>query len=90
MVKVKKIIVFPAAAIFLLFIFFPAFSKIQEIKQETRELNERIENIKKENSLLEEEAKKLTSDDFYIEKVAREKMGITKKGETIYKVLPED
>lgn len=72
----------------LLVIFFPAFSKIQELKQENRELQEKIDKAVKENISLAEQNKNLRTDTFYVEKAAREKMGITKKGETIYRISP--
>lgn len=70
----------------LLVIFFPAFSKIQELKQENRELTEKMIKINKENASLSEQNNNLKTNSFYVEKAAREKMGITKKGETIYRI----
>ena len=74
----------------LLVIFFPAFSKIQELKQENKELEERVARLTQENASLAEHNKNLETNDFYIEKAAREKMGITKKGETIYRISPQE
>ncbi|MDP1852787.1 MAG: septum formation initiator family protein [Candidatus Omnitrophota bacterium] len=79
-----------AAILALLVIFFPAFSKIQELKQENKELQEKIDKAVKENISLAEQNKNLRTDSFYVEKAAREKMGITKKGETIYRISPEE
>lgn len=41
---------------------------------ENRELKEQIDNL---------------ANSFYLEKLAREKLGLAKKGEVIYKILPE-
>ena len=74
----------------LLVIFFPAFSKIQELKQENKKLEEKVTKLSQENASLVEHNKNLETNNFYIEKAAREKMGITKKCETIYRISPEE
>ena len=86
----KKITFLSAVTILLLVIFLPGFSKIQELKQENRELDKKITITGKENLSLAREKLKLETDKLYIEKVARQKMGITKKGETVYRMLPEE
>lgn len=86
----KRIGFFLLVSIVLLVIFLPGFSRMQELRQENRELEEKIAKIKKENQSLQNENVRLQNDMLYIEKVAREKMGITKKGETIYRISPEE
>ncbi len=49
--------------------------KLTQTELENRELRDQIDNL--ENSL-------------YLEKLAREKLGLAKKGEVVYKILPED
>lgn len=88
MVK-KKVIVLSCAGLALLgFIFMPGYLRIKRLVRQNRELEERIEEIKKDNKRLAQEQEKLRSDPLYLEKVAREKLGVAKEGEIVYKVLP--
>jgi cell division protein FtsB len=43
------------------------------------------ERIKRENETLKKEIKLLQSDDKYIEKIAREELGLVREDEVIYK-----
>ena len=49
--------------------------KLIQMELENRELKEQIDNL---------------ANSFYLEKLAREKLGLAKKGEVIYKILPEE
>ena len=40
------------------------------------------------NERLRERIRRLTSDDSYIEKLARERLGLVRKGEIVYRVIP--
>lgn len=86
----KKMSFLLGIVLLLLVIFFPGFSKIQELRQENKELDEKIVNIEGENLSFEQEKTKLETDSLYVEKVARQKMGIAKKDEIIYRILPEE
>jgi cell division protein FtsB len=86
-----KSINFLLGVVFLLvIIFLPGFSKIQELKQENKRLDEKIADIKKKNIFLEQEKIKLETDKTYIERIARQKIGIIKKGEIVYKISTEE
>ena len=69
-------------------IFIPGYLKIRRLVKDNRELEKQIEEIKQVNRRLEEEQRRLENDPVYLEKVAREKLGVAKKGEIIYRVLP--
>ena len=71
----------------VLLIFLPGYSKLQELKAKNSSLLTRIEGLNKENIKLSREIERLESDPFYIEKKARDKMGIARKGEIKYKVI---
>ncbi len=73
----------------LIAIFLPGFSKMQELHSRNRLLQEEILNLRLENQRLQEERDKLKDDLDYIEKKARQKMGVVKKGEIIYRIVPE-
>jgi cell division protein FtsB len=74
----------------LLVIFLPGYSKLQELSTKNRSLLKEIEALQKENKELSQQVKKLESDPLYIEKKARDKMGIGKKGEIRYKITYDE
>jgi cell division protein FtsB len=71
----------------VLLLYLPGFARLQELKAKNKILLLQINNLKKENSKLAQQIDRLDKDSFYIEKKAREKMGVSKKGEVIYKVI---
>ena len=81
----KKLIFLIAVFFALLAIFLPGFSRLQELKEENRSLEERIEVLIKVNESLKKEKENLETDPVYAEKIAREKLGMAKKGEIILK-----
>ncbi|MFH1868894.1 MAG: septum formation initiator family protein [Candidatus Omnitrophota bacterium] len=70
-----------------LIIFLPGYSKLQELKEKNKFLLKEIDSLKNDNKDLSQEIEKLENDPFYIEKKARDRMGIGKKGEIRYKVI---
>ncbi len=82
----KKNIVIPlVAAAVLVLIFFPGFSRYQKLSAEHRKLRAEIEALKKSNAELEKEKYKLEHDIEYVEKKARDKLGVVRNGEIPYK-----
>ena len=86
----KKLILFFVVVVILALIFFPSFSKYQKLSSEQRRLEERIEELERTNKQLEEEKYKLETDIEYIERRAREKLGVVKKDEIPYRIIEED
>jgi cell division protein FtsB len=78
-----------SATIFLLIIFLPGYTKIQELRDRTKDLQVKIRKLNIENTLLQQEITRLEKDPFYQEKIVREKMGIVRKGEIPVKIAPE-
>ncbi len=76
-------------ALSLLIIFLPGYTKLQELKDRNRDLESKVKRLRVENTLLQEELKRIQSDPTYQEKIAREKMGIVRKGEIPIKIIPE-
>ncbi|WP_448583280.1 FtsB family cell division protein [Thermocrinis sp.] len=80
-------IFFIAVLFFTLYnLFFGRYNifEIIKMKKNITEINAQIQNIKKENELIEEELRLLKEDkDFYLEKLAREKMQLQRPGEKI-------
>lgn len=77
-----------AAATLLLLVFLPSYTRFQDLHQKNVEYKEELESLKKKNLELKREKKLLEEDPVYLEKVAREKMGIVKEGEVIYRMVP--
>ncbi|MFH1380719.1 MAG: septum formation initiator family protein [Candidatus Omnitrophota bacterium] len=81
----KKLIPIAIAVIIVVALFLPGFSRLQKLKEENRNLERRITVLERTNEDLLIEKKKLETDLSYVEKVAREKLGMAKKGEIILK-----
>jgi cell division protein FtsB len=74
--------------IFLLILFLPGYTKLQELKDKNRDLEAKMRRLQIENVFLEQELKRIENDPVYQEKIAREKMGIVRKGEIPIKIIP--
>ena len=85
----KKLILFLLLIIILLLIFLPGFSKYQKLSSEQKRLQLKIEKLEEANKRLEEEKYKLEHDIEYIERRAREKLGVVRKDEIPYKIIEE-
>lgn len=57
--------------------------------QERNRIEAELDSLKSEEVRLREEIEKLKFVPEYMEKLAREKYGMAKKGEKVYKVIPE-
>lgn len=69
----------------IVIIFLPSFIKYQELSYKNRRLEAKIDALKVENKRLEEEKFRLETDITYIEKRAREEIGVARKGEIVMK-----
>ncbi len=86
--KLKKAFWLFGITVFLLIIFLPGYTKLQELKDRNRDLETKIRRLNVENSLLQQEIQRIENDPLYQEKIARDKMGIVKKGEIPVKIVP--
>ena len=75
-------------AIIVLIIFLPSYTKMQDLKQKNLDYKRQIEQLRQKSSELREEKRLLENDPVYLEKVAREKMGLIREGEVVYKITP--
>ena len=66
-------------------LFLPPFAKYEALRYKSHKIDEQIAQLKIENKRLEEEKAKLKTDIAYIEKRAREKVGMVRKGEILIK-----
>ena len=62
-------------------IFLPGYIKFMQLKIRNMHLEKEITRLERDNIKLYKEKKRLEEDINYVEKVARESMGVTKKGE---------
>ena len=85
----KKSFLLFGIGVFLLVVFLPGYTKLQELKEKNRSLEVRIEQLKIENILLGQELKRIENDPVYQEKIVREKMGVVRKGEIPVRLAPE-
>ncbi|MFH1398096.1 MAG: septum formation initiator family protein [Candidatus Omnitrophota bacterium] len=83
----RKIFLFFAAAILLLIIFLPTYTKIQELRDRNRDLFNKNIALGKENKLLEEQLRRIENDPVYQERILREKMGVVRKDEIPVRVV---
>lgn len=75
-----------AFAIFAVVIFLPSYTKLQDLRQKNIDYSKQIEELKLRKIRLVEEMRRLEGDPAYLEKVGREKMGLIRSGEVVYKI----
>ena len=66
-------------------VFLPGLSRLHKLRRENVQLQKRIRLLEEHNDVLTEEIANMQQDPRYVEKKAREKLGIIKEGEIIYK-----
>jgi len=81
MAKIRFKPIHIAIAVVIVVIFLPGYIKLMQLKVRNMHLESEISRLERENLKLYKEKKKLENDINYVEKVARESMGVTKKGE---------
>jgi cell division protein FtsB len=86
----KKAFWISGVALFLLIIFLPGYTKLQELRDKNRDLEIKLRRLNIERALLQQELNHADNDPVYQERVAREKMGIVRKGEIPIKVVPTE
>ncbi len=75
--------------VLIFFLFLPGYRKLQEARQKNRQLEEKFRKLAIENSLLQEELRRVQNDPVYQEKIARDKMGVVRKGEIPIKIYSD-
>ena len=82
----KRIIIGLVIVSSLLAVFFlPGYTKLQELKAEREQYERRIFLLEEYNRALQEEIERMHNDPDYLEKIARDKLGIVRKGEIVYR-----
>jgi cell division protein FtsB len=75
--------------VLVLVLFLPGYMKLQESRIKNRQLEEKFRKMAVENYLLQEELKRVENDPVYQEKMARDKMGVVRKGEIPIKIFSD-
>jgi len=75
--------------VLLLVLFLPGYIKLQGLRAKNRQLEVNFRKMAVENYLLQEELKRLENDPVYQEKMARDKMGVVRKGEIPIKIFSD-
>ena len=85
---IKKAFWLFGLAVFLLIIFLPGYTKLQELGDRNKDLESKIKNLNIENALLQQELNRVENDPVYQEKIVRQKLGVVRKGEIPVKMVP--
>ena len=72
--------------VLVLIFFLPSFTVMQEKRQRNAEYDEQVKRLERKKLKMMTERHLLEKDPVYLEKVAREKMGLIKEGEVVYKM----
>ena len=86
MAKIRIRPLYIVIALILFVTFLPGYAKFMELRAKNIYLEKEIERLEQENVRLYKEKEKLEEDIDYIEKVARESMGVTREGEIPIKI----
>ena len=83
--KVGRVLIYALSLlVFLSLVFLPGYFTLKKLKEENQEYQKRMRLLEEHNAQLEEKLARMKEDPEYLEKKAREKLGIVKKGEIIY------
>lgn len=88
--KLGSLLIMGGIVLFL-YVFFNSNGILQRVRLELqkKEMIEKIEKAEAEQAQLKEQSKALDGDPKAIEKVAREKYGMVRENEKVYKVAPK-
>ena len=78
------------AAIVILVVFLPSYTRLQDLNVRNDDYEKQLVALQQKNSQLRRERELLEKDPVYLEKVAREKMGLIRDGEVVYRLTPVD
>jgi cell division protein FtsB len=86
MAKIRIKPLYIVVLIGIVIVFLPGYAKFMELRARNVSLEKEIDRLETENVKLYREKQKLEQDIDYIEKVARESMGVTREGEVPIKL----
>ena len=74
----------------MLIVMFMAFHRYEVLRDKDEKMNKEIERLTIENRALAGKVNRIKTDPSYVEKIARQKLGLAEKGEVIYIIMPEE
>ncbi len=77
------------ATVVILVVFLPSYTRMQDLDVRNDDYEKQIASLQQKNAHLRREKELLEKDPVYLEKVAREKMGLIREGEVVYRLTPE-
>ena len=86
MAKIRIKSLYIVISVIFLIIFLPGYARLMELRARNLSLEKEIKRLERENLTLYKEKERMEKDMGYVEKVARESMGVTKKGEIQIKI----
>ncbi len=63
-----------------------SITKVNEMEEQVSQLDIKIKELRKENSQLKETILNIKKDDYLVEKIAREDLGLVKDDEVVYRL----
>jgi len=87
--KLRKAFWLFGFTVLILALFLPGYIKLQGLRAKNRQLEDNFHKMAAENYLLQEELKRVENDPVYQEKMARDKMGVVRKGEIPIKIFSD-
>ncbi len=89
--KIVRTILILGSIVLLIIFFFGdhGIYQLYRLRNERAEIQKMIADYREEQQQLKTEKTRLETDDKYIEKLARERYRMAKKGEKVYKVIPK-
>ncbi|MFQ6604800.1 MAG: septum formation initiator family protein [Fidelibacterota bacterium] len=86
---IRALFILIAITLMIIFIFGDhGFYQLMRLRQERHAIQEQITQLRQERNQMEDEKYTLETDIDYIERLARERYRMAKKGEKVFKVLP--
>lgn len=79
-----------AALIYVFIIGESGAIRITQLRLQRARLEENIANLKRSSAQLEKTIERLETNDFYIEKIGRERYGYVRPGDRVYRFIPID
>ena len=70
-------------------VFAPGLFKLRRLSIKKNNLTKQIKAVQASSLYLQAEKKRLEEDPIYLEKMSRQKLGLSKPGEVVYRIVPQ-
>ena len=83
---IKGFLLLTAIVSIIYFLFLPNYTKIKKLQERNKELESNIIVLAEDIEILKDDLENFKNDPFYLEKIAREQLGIARDNEVIVSV----